>query len=103
MGSSFKSWPGLQLKRNAPTGSGLMGAMPPRPPGPYQVGSRPVEVSKLSAIATSPPTPVTAGGVAGGGTRVGGGVTDTELPALLSGAVAVGDPWVPQPAAMPRL
>jgi hypothetical protein len=93
------------MNRNAPTGSGLTGAIPPRPFGPYQVGSRRGEVSKLSAIATSPLNPGDgAGVVVVGGVGVGGGVT-TVVGVLVpvSGAVAGPDPLVPQDATTPRL
>jgi len=97
----------VHMNRNAPTGSGLSGAIPPLPFGPYQVGSRPLEVSKLSAIAANPVSPGDgAGVVVGGGVGVGAGVGVTTVVGLLvpvSGAVAGPDPLVPQDATTPRL
>src|SRR4051794_17534534 len=80
--------------------------MPPRPFGPYHVGSKPVEGSKLSAIATSPlklgeGAGVTVGG--GAGVGVPGGVATVALLEPLSGAVAGAEPLVPQDAAAPKL
>jgi len=68
--------------RKAPTGSALAGAMPPRPFGPYQVGSMPVLVLQLSAMATSPATPFGDGVAlaAGAGVGVGVGVGVTTAP-----------------------